>query len=164
MNINDFKMPNNIEDWSLARQSEKPKYQNPKTKYISKAKQKLFDNSQRLEDLYREYVDKYESTILDLMSQMQQASLDQDLKLFKSLAGKAKDYLWYETNDYFERLARYISPRIKSLPIDDPHRNALGILKRNLHKLIWIEKDLHLYFDSVEAPRKRRPDIYAYFG
>ena len=74
-----------------------------------------------------------------------------------------KGYLWHETNDYFDRLARYIQPRIKSLAIDAPYRNTLGILKRNLSKLIWVKKNLHLYFDCVEAPR-RRPDMYAYFG
>ena len=129
MNINNFKIPANISDWSEARQSQKPKYQNPKTKKINKVKQKLFDNSQRLEGLYREYMDKYETTILDLMSQMHQATLDQDLELFKTLADKAKNYLWHETNDYFDRLARYIQPRIKSLAIDAPYRNTLNILK-----------------------------------
>ena len=164
MNINDLKIPANISDWSETRQSEKPKYQNSKTKKINMYNQKLFDNSQRLEDLYREYMDKYETTILDLMSKMHQATLDQDLELFKSLADKAKNYLWHETDAYFDRLARYIQPRIKSLDIDDPYRNTLGILKRNLSKLIWVKKNLHLYFDCVEAPRKRRPDMYAYFG
>ena len=164
MNINNFKIPANISVWSEARQSQKPKYQNPKTKKINKHNQKLFDNSQRLEDLYREYMDKYETTILELMSQMHQATLDQDLELFKTLADKAKNYLWHETNDYFDRLARYIQPRIKSLDIDAPYRNTLGILKRNLSKLIWVKKNLHLYFDCVEAPRKRAPSIYSYFG
>ena len=164
MNIDNFKIPANISGWSKARQSEKPKYQNPKTKKISKYNQKLFDSSQRLEDLYREYMDKYETTILDLMSKMHQATLDQDLELFKSLADKAKEYIRYETSEYFDRLARYIQPRIKSLSIDVPYRNTLGILKRNLHKLLWVRKNLHLYFDCVEAPRKRMPSMYSFFG
>tara|TARA_B100000214_G_scaffold326015_1_gene263841 strand:+ start:10597 stop:11091 length:495 start_codon:yes stop_codon:yes gene_type:complete len=164
MNINNFKIPTDISDWSVSRQAEKPKYQNKKTKKINNYNQKFFDNSQRLEDLYREYMDKYETTILDLMAQMHQATLDQDLELFKSLADKAKEYIRYETNNYFDRLARYIQPRIKSLAIDDPYRNTLGILKRNLHKILWVRKNLHLYFDCVEAPRKRMPSMNYFFG
>ena len=156
MNINNFKIPKaELAQWAEIREGEKPKYQNKRTQKINKSNQKLFDNSERLEALYREYADKYEATIIEYMVKMHKATLEQDLDTFKVLAKEVQSYIWQDCNDYFDRLARYIQPRIKSLSVDKPYRNTLGILKRNLHKLIWVEKNLHLYFDSVPSPRKR---------